>query len=103
MENATPHPGLILAGLQSGSGKTAITCMLLASLVRRGVPVQPFKVGPDYIETAFRTAAEADPSALLVYNDNHLEYDVREDNNRRATLLGLLKRLVANKVPIGAL
>jgi endo-1,4-beta-xylanase len=60
-------------------------------------------VGPNYIEAAFRTAAEADSSALLVYNDNHLEYDVDEDNYRRPHLLGLLKRLIAQKVPIGAL
>src|SRR5579859_2907479 len=60
-------------------------------------------VGPKYIEAAFQAAAEADPSALLVYNDNHLEYDVDEDNYRRPHLLGLLKRLLAEKVPIGAL
>ena len=55
------------------------------------------------IEAAFRAAAEADPSALRVYNDNHLEYDLDEDNYRRPQLLGLLKRLLAEKVPIGAL
>ncbi len=59
--------------------------------------------GPDYIEIAFRTAAEADPGALLIYNDNHLEYDVPEDENRRNVLLSVLKRLVSKKVPIGAL
>jgi endo-1,4-beta-xylanase len=60
-------------------------------------------VGPDYIEAAFQAAAAADPGALLVYNDNHLEYDLPEDNHRRATLLKLLKSYLANKVPIGAL
>lgn len=60
-------------------------------------------VGPKYIEAAFRTAAEADPAALLVYNDNHLEYDVDEDNYRRPNLLALMKRLIADKVPVGAL
>jgi len=60
-------------------------------------------VGPDYIEEAFRAAAAADPSALLIYNDNHLEYDIPEDNHRRPTLLKLLKSYVANKTPIGAL
>lgn len=60
-------------------------------------------VGPDYVEAAFRTAAQADPGALLVYNDTHLEYDLPEDEHRRATLLSLLKRLISKKVPIGAL
>jgi endo-1,4-beta-xylanase len=60
-------------------------------------------VGPDYIETSFRAAAAADPDALLIYNENHVEYDVPEDEYGRTTLLKLLKRLLANKVPIGAL
>lgn len=60
-------------------------------------------VGADYIEAAFSAAAQSDPTAILVYNDNHLEYDVPEDEHRRSTLLSLLKRLISKKVPIGAL
>lgn len=60
-------------------------------------------VGPDYIASAFHAAAEADPNALLIWNDNHIEYDLDEDNYGRKTLLGLLKRMLAQKVPIGAL
>ena len=60
-------------------------------------------LGPDYIEASFRAAAAADPGALLVYNDNHLEYDIPDDEYRRTALLKLLKDLVAKKVPIGAL
>ncbi len=60
-------------------------------------------IGPDYVEIAFRTAAETDPNALLVYNENHLEYDNADDQFRRDTLLKQLKQWTSRKVPIGAL
>jgi endo-1,4-beta-xylanase len=56
-------------------------------------------LGPDYIATAFRLAAEADPSALLVYND----YIVEGDDEKRAAILALLRRLKDKGVPIHAI
>ncbi|HEY9778903.1 MAG TPA: endo-1,4-beta-xylanase [Leptolyngbyaceae cyanobacterium] len=60
-------------------------------------------LGPDYIEIAFRTAAEADPKALLVYNDYGFDYDTREDEAKRTTVLKFLERLLSRKLPIQAL
>ena len=60
-------------------------------------------LGPDYIDIAFHTAAEADPKALLVYNDYGLDFDTRDDEAKRTAVFKLLERLKSRGVPVQAL
>jgi endo-1,4-beta-xylanase len=60
-------------------------------------------LGPGYIDLAFRTAREADPTALLTYNDYSIEFDSNDEGKKRAAVLALLRRMKANKVPLDAL
>lgn len=75
-------PRIVIAGATSGVGKTSITCSIIYALQKHGYSIQPFKVGPDYI----------DPSYLSSISKN-------EVYNLDAWLMGtshLLKSFVSN-------
>ena len=63
------------------------------------VSVWQAALGPAYIDLAYRTAAAADPSATLYYNEYGLDFDTPEDEARRRATLALLERLRKDGVP----
>ena len=67
----------LIAAPTSGSGKTTIARGLMALLTQKGYSVQPFKCGPDYIDTKFHEAVCGRPSINLdsfMATPEHISY-----------------------------
>jgi cobyrinic acid a,c-diamide synthase len=58
-------PAIVIAGVSSGVGKTTLSLALLEAFRRRGLTVQAFKVGPDFIDPGFHALVTGRPSYSL--------------------------------------
>lgn len=70
-------PRIVLAGTNSGCGKTTVACAILQVLVNRELNVGAFKCGPDYIDSMFHSriiGAECTNLDLFFFDENTLKY-----------------------------
>ena len=87
----------LIAATSSGSGKTTLSLGLMRALSRTGLRVQPFKCGPDYIDTQYHTFATGRNSInldLFMSSESHVKdiytrYEVDSDVNIVEGVMGM--------------
>ena len=70
-------PRVLIAGTNSGCGKTTVVCGILQALKERGLSLSPCKCGPDYIDPMFHSAVlglRCRNLDLQFFDENTLRY-----------------------------
>ena len=82
-------PRVMFAAMRSGSGKTTITCGVLAALKKENIRMQAYKCGPDYIDPMFhRTVLGIDTGNLDTFFAGADAIGIDRDGRRH----GILRR-----------
>jgi cobyrinic acid a,c-diamide synthase len=86
-------PRIVLAGTHSGVGKTTLSTGIMAALNRKGLPIQGYKIGPDYIDPSYHTLATGRPSRNLdrwLLGDQVLPVFEKNSEGRWAVIEGVM-------------
>ena len=87
-------PRVVLAGTSSGVGKTSITCGIIYALQKQGYSIQPFKVGPDYIDPSYLSAISKKDTynldAWIMGKDHLLESFVAHSKSNVSIIEGVM-------------
>lgn len=89
----TMPPRILIAGTHSGVGKTTIATGIMAALAQKGLPIQAYKVGPDYIDPSYHTLATGRPSRNLdrwMLGDKLLPIFARSSQDNWAVIEGVM-------------
>lgn len=82
-------PRLVIGAPQGRSGKTTVSLGLCAALAQRGLVVQPFKKGPDYIDPSWLSAAAGRPCRSLDPYFNSQPGEALETRLRQSFMRGM--------------
>lgn len=84
---------IMIAGVNSGCGKTTVTCAVLQAMVNRNLNVSSFKCGPDYIDPMFHSEIIGAPSRNLdsfLMDDNTIRYLIQKNSGDINVLEGVM-------------
>lgn len=92
-------PGILLAAPASGSGKTAVSCALMAAFQKKGLAVKACKCGPDYIDPMFhREVLGVDSENLdLFFSDEDTLEKIPGQISRRTPELLFTQAVIVKK------
>ena len=84
---------VMLTAMQSGAGKTVLSCAVMAACQKRGLRVAAFKSGPDYIDPTWHRAATGVPGRnldLILQGEEGIRWSFRSTDADIAVLEGAM-------------
>ena len=86
-------PRILIAGTNSGCGKTTFVSGLLTALKRREKDLRAFKCGPDYIDPMFHASALGVPCRnldLQFFDENTLRFSLAKNGGSLSVIEGVM-------------